>query len=159
MNIFLNIVLGIGIACIIMGIIQSHNPGVPILTPFAVFNSLVVSFMVGYFVGDVVPGLVWGMKLAGAMHLGKGGSYIVMCIIQGLCMGFFIGLGSGYISNIANGFAAVLQFYGAFLWVIMLSAAILVIIAFKPFGKLAGAISGCNPFSAPPEDAVAKKAA
>lgn len=153
MNIFLNIILGIGIACLLMGIMTKQT-GMPILTPFNVFCSLVVSFMVGYFVGDIYPGLIWGGKLAHALHLGKGASYVVMCCVMGAGMGLFIGIGSGWISNINNGIAAVGQFYANFLWIIIVAAMVLATIFIKPCSVLCEKISGCNPlFGAPPEGA------
>lgn len=156
MNIFLNIILGIGIACILMGIMTKQT-GMQILTPFNVFCSLVVSFCVGYFVGDIYPGLIWGAKLAQKMHLGKAGTYVVMCVVMGLGMGLFIGLGSGWISNITNnpdGIAAVLGFWKNFLWIIMLSAAVLATIFIGPFAKISEKIAGCNPLFGPrPEGA------
>lgn len=47
------------------------NEALPILTPLGFFVSWIESFCVGMFIGDFVPGLAWGQKLAAALKIKK----------------------------------------------------------------------------------------
>lgn len=150
-NVMMNLLLSVGIAIIAMGI-ASVKLQVMVLTPLAVFNTVLCCFVTGYTISSLVPIMGWGRKLAELSHAGEAASYGIVCLTLGFCMGLFIGLVSGYISNISLGFDAVLEFYAGNLAIIIVSAIVLVLVLLRPVMRLGAAVSGFDPGKAPCAD-------
>lgn len=142
LNALMNVLLGVGIGLIVLGIQGA-------ITPLALFNSLLCSFVSGFTIGSLIPCMTWAQAIARVLHAKGAVSYVITAAFLGAFMGLFIGLVSGYISVSAMGFGAVLGFYSMFLPVIIGSAAVLVVIFLAPMQKIAASISGFDPTSAP----------
>ena len=77
------------------------NEALPIFTPLGFLVSFVTSFCVGEFVGDHVPGLAWGQKLAGALGVkSKVGVHFISVAVLALVMITSISFICTWINNI-----------------------------------------------------------
>ena len=157
-NILLNLLLGVVLTIVLLLIVGNQmGVGAAVLTPLNIFTATLVPFFVGMFFGFVWPGIQIGVKLAQKLHCGPGATYVLMCVIMGLGMGFFISLFAGWITNVDGmnpaSIAGALDFYKHFTPLLMGSAAVLATIFIKPFSKLVAKVAGCNPLFDPPADA------
>lgn len=148
-NAFMNVLLGTGISIYVMLTMQSmpQFSGIDVLTPVTLLQSIVLSFTIGYTVGDLVPVMSWGQGLVRIFKVrSKVGIYLITAIVLGVCMGFFLSCILSFINNIVTqGLPGVIGFIATFTPGICLVAAILVIISLGPVMKLSSAISGFDP--------------
>ena len=127
------------------------NEALPIFTPLGFLVSFVTSFCVGEFVGDHVPGLAWGQKLAGALGVkSKVGVHFISVAVLALVMITSISFICTWINNIQGAgwdgtFAAWIMVYP-----FLLASGYVVELIMLPLAmKMAAAISGFDPSKAP----------
>lgn len=154
-NTFMNVLLGTGVSIYVLLTMQSmpQFSGINVFTPVALLQSVVLSFVVGYSVGDLVPVIGWGQGLARVFKVrNKVGAYLITATVLGACMGFFLCCILSFINNIVTqGIPGVIGFIAMFVPGICLVAVLLVIITLGPVMKLSSAISGFDPTRAAPE--------
>jgi hypothetical protein len=152
----MNIAIGICMSIAILAIMQSQPEfaGVSLFTPIAVLQSVVLSFCVGYTGGDLVPAMVWGQRLVGALRIkNRIGIHIVTSVVLGTCMAVVITFVCAFINNIvAQGMAGVIGFFLSFIPIIIGIAVLIVLILLAPVMKMASTISGFDPMQAPPAE-------
>lgn len=128
------------------------NEALPILTPLGFFVSLVESFCVGMFIGDFVPALGWGQKLAGALHVrNKVGAHFISVAILAFVMITSISFICTWLNNVQTvgmegTWASWLMVYPFLLG----SGYVVELISLPLAMKAAKAISGFDPAAAPP---------
>jgi hypothetical protein len=129
------------------------NEALPILTPIGFFVSLVTSFCVGEFVGDHVPAMAWGTKLAHAMHIkNRVAVHLIAVVILAIVMVTSISFVCTWINNVQTpgGMGAVIASW-LMVYPVLLGAGYVVLAAFlPPVMKMATAVSGFDPTKAPP---------
>ncbi len=150
-NIGMNIILGALISCIVLWYMGTLMP-VP-FTAEGVIGSTVSSFFVGFCVGTLLPIMDWAFAIGRALHVKSGAiQYVICSATLGICMGVCICVGNAIISQISmGGWGAVGAFIAGYLWLIVISAIVLVLVFLKPVQKLAEKISGFNPAQAAAE--------
>jgi hypothetical protein len=148
-NAFMNILLGICMTFFVLARLQNmpQFAGIPIFTPFAVLQSFVLSFVIGYSTGDLLPVFVWGQKLVELLCIkNRVCSHLILSIILGFCFGVSITFITSFINNIATqGMTGVLAFFFMVSPGIVVMAIVLILIALLPIIKLSSAISGYDP--------------
>lgn len=134
------------------------NEALPIFTPIGFFVSLVTSFCVGMFVGDFVPALAWGQKLAAALHVrNKVGAHFISVAILAFVMITSISYICTWINNVQQvgwdgTWAAWIMVYPF----LLASGYVVELITLPIAMKIAAAISGFDPASAPNEEQIAE---
>jgi hypothetical protein len=150
----MNIAIGICMSVVILAIMQGRPElaGIPVLTPVAVLQSVVLSFCVGYTGGDLVPAMTWGQRLIGVLHIkNRVVMHIITSVVLGTCMAVVITFVCAFINNITTqGMAGVIGFFLSFIPIIIGIAVLIVLILLAPVMKMASAISGFDPMQAPP---------
>lgn len=127
------------------------NEALPILTPLGFFVSFVTSFCVGEFVGDHVPALAWGQKLAAALGVkNKIAVHFISVFILAFVMITSISYICTWINNVQQTgwdgtFAAWIMVYPFLLG----SGYVVELISLPLVMKLAAAVSGFDPAAAP----------
>lgn len=153
LNTFMNIIICGAMNFYVMWVIQNlpQNAGIPILTLEGYLAGFVMSFCCGYYIGDTVPGWMWGNQLAAKLKLGKIPAFVFACAFHGLCMCTLIPLLCNFINNFpAGGLAGVWQGY-ALTYFPVLGMGFLLMLVFMPIAlKLAKSISGFDPDALPP---------
>lgn len=130
------------------------NETLPILTPIGFFVSFVTSFCVGEFVGDHIPALAWGQKLADALHIKSGiGRHFVSVLILAVVMVGSISFICTWINNIQQvGWDGTVAAWLMVLPFLLVSGYVVELISLPLAMKAAAAISGFDPAKmAPPE--------
>ncbi|HWQ76622.1 MAG TPA: hypothetical protein VN441_15045 [Syntrophomonas sp.] len=146
-NIGMNVVLCLGISLYVLIFMQSQHPGAPILTPPALLQAFVSSFVVGYTMGDIIPAFTWGGKLVAALRVkNRLAAHFIVSIVLGVCYATSIFLVVSFINNyLTQGMAGVLGFFISLILQIILLAIILVLVFLLPVQRLAKAVSGFDP--------------
>ncbi len=90
-NLFLNIILCVSLSCYVL----SHN-GLLTLETFIV--SFVSSFCIGYTIGDLVPGKMWGDKVAAA--LGLRANSLVAHFVSTILLAFVMVTSISFLANL-----------------------------------------------------------
>lgn len=123
------------------------NEGLPILTPLGFFVSWIESFCVGMFIGDFVPGLAWGQKLAGALHIKNGiAAHCVSVLVLAFVMITSISFICTWLNNVqAGGMAGVWASWTMVYPFLIVCGYVVEVLTLKPIMKLATAISGFDP--------------
>lgn len=139
-NMFMNLFLGILVSTVVLRISQN-------LTPINLFQGAVLAFCVGYTVGDLVPVMSWGYRLAAALNIkNKIGHYFIVAVVLGASIGFFLCIILGFINVVTvAGFTGVLDFIVHFMAIIVAVASVLVLILLYPVMRLTAFISGFSP--------------
>jgi hypothetical protein len=157
-NAFMNVLLGVGVSIYVLLTMQGmpQFSDAAVFTPVALLQSAVLSFVVGYTVGDLVPVMAWGQGLVRLLQVrSKVGAYLIMGTVLGACMGLFLGCILSFINNIvAHGIPGVLWFISTFIPGICLVAVLMVLITLAPVMKLSSAISGFDPTQASAPEAI-----
>lgn len=153
-NCIMNILMCALLATYVLWTVQ-HVPGnesLPILTPLSWFVSFIDSFFIGMFIGDWIPALNWGNKLADALKL-KGGflrhivSVAVLAVVMITCVSFL----ACYISNIQTlGWEGFVGTWTMVYPVLLILGFVLEAITLPLAFKMATAISGFDPAKAAP---------
>lgn len=91
-NLFMNIIVGIILAFTALKLMNA-------LSPMAFIQSFIMSLAVGYFVGDLLPAVEWGNKLADVVA-GKNAfmRHLVSSVVLGFCLVIAISLICQFIS-------------------------------------------------------------
>ncbi|WP_241963563.1 hypothetical protein [Gordonibacter sp. 28C] len=152
-NGFMNIIMCAILSVYVLWTVQNlpGNEALPIFTPLGFFVSFVTSFCVGEFVGDHVPALAWGQKLAAALHVkNKVGAHFISVAVLALVMITSISYVCTWINNVQvagwdGTFAAWIMVYP-----FLLASGYVVELVMLPVAmKLAAAVSGFDPSKAP----------
>ena len=127
------------------------NEALPILTPLGYFVSWIESFCVGMFIGDFVPGLAWGQKLAAALKIKNGiAVHFVSVFVLAFVMITSISFICTWLNNVqAGGMAGTIAAWTMVYPFLLVCGYIVQLITLKPIMKLATAISGFDPAAAP----------
>ena len=147
MNSVMGFLMSVGIALISLGV-TSAKIGVNIITLPTVANIVIVCFVVGYVVGDVIPVFALGNGLADKLHVEGISRLLVVAATMGLCLGVCVGLLGGYILNYTGGLEAVQAFYAENLVVIIVSAIVLAMLLLGPVMGLVSRITEFDPQAA-----------
>lgn len=149
MNIVMCAILSIYVLWTVQNI--PGNEALPVLTPLSFFVSFVTSFCVGEFIGDHIPALAWGQKLAAALHVkSKVGVHLISVAILAFVMITSISYICTWINNVQisgwdGTFAAWIMVYP-----FLLACGYVVELIMLPLSmKMAAAISGFDPSKAP----------
>ena len=129
------------------------NEALPIFTPLGFFVSWVDSFCVGMFIGDFVPGLAWGNKLADALHAkGKAARHFISVAVLAFGMITSISFVCTWINNVqVGGMAAVIASWRMVYPFLLVSGYVIELISLPLAMKAAKAISGFDPAAASPQ--------
>lgn len=129
------------------------NEALPIFTPLGFFVSWVDSFCVGMFIGDFVPGLAWGNKLADALHAwGKVARHFISVAVLAFVMITSISFVCTWINNVqVGGMAAVIASWTMVYPFLLVSGYVIELISLPLAMKAAKAISGFDPAAASPQ--------
>ena len=149
MNIFMNLVIAIGIATLVLSFEQSHNPHAPIFTPVSWVISFLENFAFGMAVINILPVVKWA-NAAGARIKSKFGSLVVQSIIFDLIMSTVLSIIVCTISNIQTMGPAgtFMAWIGVYPWSLVLVFFISLI--FMPlFKSLSAKLSGFDPRKMP----------
>lgn len=106
MNVTMNLILGLVLTAVILMTIQNlpGNEALPILTPASYFAGVVQAAIVGVFVGDLLPALQWGQKLAGALHVkNKVGAHFIASLVLAFVMATCISFICMFLNNFQTG--------------------------------------------------------
>ncbi len=152
-NALMNLIMCAVLSAYVLWSVQNvpGNEGLPIFTPIAFFVSWVDSFCVGMFIGDFVPGLAWGNKLADALHVkNKVGRHFVSVLVLAFVMITSISFICTWINNVAaGGMAAVVQSWLMVYPFLLCSGYVVELVSLPICMKAARAISGFDPAAAP----------
>lgn len=129
------------------------NEALPIFTPLGFFVSWVDSFCVGMFIGDFVPGLAWGNKLADALHAtGKVARHFISVAVLAFVMITSISFVCTWMNNVqVGGMAAVIASWTMVYPFLLVSGYVIELISLPLAMKAAKAISGFDPAAASPQ--------
>lgn len=129
------------------------NEALPIFTPLGFFVSWVDSFCVGMFIGDFVPGLAWGNKLADVLHAkGKVDRHFISVAVLAFVMITSISFVCTWINNVqVGGMAAVIASWTMVYPFLLVSGYVIELISLPLAMKAAKAISGFDPAAASPQ--------
>ncbi len=149
MNIVMCAILSIYVLWTVQNI--PGNEALPILTPIGFFVSFVTSFCVGEFVGDHVPALAWGQKLADAMHVkNRVGRHFISVLILAVVMIGCISFICTWINNIQQvGWDGTVAAWWMVFPFLLVSGYVVELIMLPIAMKMAAAISGFDPNNLP----------
>lgn len=149
MNVTMNLILGLVLSVVVLSIIQGipGNEELPIFTPISYFVAVIQATIVGVFVGDLLPALQWGQKLAGAFHIkNKIGAHFITSLVLAFVMATCITFICMFLNNFQTGGMGMVV--GAWLMIYppaLICAYPLVLISLPFVMKMAVSISGFNP--------------
>ncbi len=134
------------------------NEALPILTPLGFFVSWVLSFCVGMFIGDFIPALAWGQKLAAALHVkNRVAAHFISVAVLAFFMITLISFICTWINNVQQtGMEGV---WAAWLMVypfLLVCGYVVQLITLPLIMKLATAISGFDPSAMPAAEQIAE---
>lgn len=156
-NIGMCVIMCIALSLIILMTLQGlpGNETVPIFTALGFGVSAVMSFSIGYVVGDLFPALVWGQKLCKALGIkNKIVTHIISSLILALILITLVSIACVWMTNIqSQGLEASIG-----IWTIvyppLLGGGFLIILVTLPFVmKIASMISGFDPSKIQPPKA------
>ena len=149
MNIVLNLVLGL----IVSAAMQLYAAGS--INGASLASSMLLSFVIGFTAGSLIPAMNWGYAIAGKLGLKSGSflEYIAVSVTLGICMGTVICCYCSLVNNIPLGATAVWGFIAHFCPFICLVASACVFVFLKPAMALGIKVSGFNPAAAPAPEA------
>jgi hypothetical protein len=153
-NIIMCTVMCIALSLYVLWTMQNipGNEGLPIFTVLGFWVSFVMSFCVGYVVGDIIPCITWAQKVASALHIKN---QIGVHLIRTLFLAFFlitcVSIACLWMTNIQSlGLETSLMLW-TLIYPALLAGGYVVIFAFFPLAALAAAkISGFDPSKMPP---------
>ena len=162
-NCIMNILMCALLATYVLWTVQNipGNENLPILTPLSWFVSFIDSFFVGMFIGDWIPGHAWGQKLASARHIKNGLlRHLVSVAVLAVTMVTTISFICTFIANVQTvGMQGVISSW-LMVYPVLLGAGYVLQLFTLPLAfKLATAISGFDPASAPAPQPAAPAAA
>lgn len=136
----------------------SGNEMLPILTPLGFFVSWVLSFCVGMFIGDFIPALAWGQKLAAALHIkNKVAVHFVSVAVLAFVMITLISFICTWINNVQQaGMEGVVASWLMVYPVLLAGGYVVQLVTLPPVMKLATAISGFDPNAIPVPEQIAE---
>ncbi len=152
-GIVLNTVMCILLSLYVLWVIQNipGNEALPILTPLGFFVCFIESFAIGYIVGDLIPALTWGQKLAGAIKA-KGlvahfVSVAVLAFVMVTCISFIC----MFTANVQSlGMAGVIGLWTMIYPVLLIAGYVALLISVPIAIRIAKAVSGFDPAAAHP---------
>lgn len=151
-NCIMNIVMCAILSFYVLWTVQNApgNEQLPILTPLGFFVSFVESFCVGMFVGDFVPALSWGQKLAGTMKAKGIVSHFISVAVLAFVMITAISFICTWLNNVQTGGMLGTVTSWLAVYPVLLGAGYVAQLVTLPLAmKAATAISGFNPKAAP----------
>ena len=153
-NCLMNLVMCAVLSAYVLWTVQNipGNEALPIFTPLSFFVSWVDSFCVGMFIGDWIPGLAWGNKLADALHVkNRIGRHFISVAILAFVMITSISFICTWINNVSSsGMAGVIASWTMVYPFLICSGYIIELICLPISFKIATAISGFDPAAVPP---------
>lgn len=152
-GIVLNTVMCAILSIYVLWVVQNipGNENLPILTPLGFLVSFIESFAVGYIVGDLIPALSWGQKLAGAIKAKGLAAHFVSVAILALVMVTCISFICMFTTNVQTlGMAGVIGLWSMIYPVLLIAGYIALLISVPIAMKIAKAVSGFDPTAAPP---------
>lgn len=146
-SLFMNVFIGVVLGCVFLFL--SHDVGAMNMDEIvrAFCQSLIMSIPVGYAVGDFLPTMAWGQKLASTLHAdGKFSSHFVVSLTLAVVNVTVILTVCMFIALLANvGVAEVLNVIAA-LWAPAVGFGFVAIFALLPVAqRMAARISGFDP--------------
>lgn len=149
-SLFMNIFIGLVLGCVFL--LLSHDVSTMTIDELTrtFLQSLIMSIPVGYAVGDFLPSMVWGQKLAALVRAkGRFANHLVVSLTLALVNVTIILTMCMLIALLANmGFMDVFAIIGM-LWVPAVISGFVAIFALLPVAqKIASKISGFNPSAA-----------
>lgn len=153
-NGIMNIVMCALLSFYVLWTVQ-HIPGnetLPILTPLGFFVSFVESFCVGMLIGDFVPALGWGRKLAASLKIkNRIAVHFVSVAVLAFVMITSISFICTWLNNVQTTGMAGTWASWTMVYPVLLIAGYIAQLATLPLAmKIASAISGFDPAAAPP---------
>ena len=152
-NGFMNLIMCALLSAYVLWVNQNipGNEALPIFTPLGFAVSLVMSFCVGMFVGDWVPALNWGKKLAAALHIkNKVAVHFVSVLILALVMVTSISFICTWINTVqTGGMEGTMAGWTMVYPFLIVSGYVVELICLPIAFKLATAISGFDPDKVP----------
>lgn len=120
-----------------------------VLTPINYLQGFVLSYFVSYLWGDLVPAVMWGMKLAGSMNLKGLLAHLVKCVVVALAYVTLIAFSMAFVNNVVEGgligvFSFFIMIYPPALGVGFLAIAL----SLPVCNKIAVAVTGFDPAKA-----------
>jgi hypothetical protein len=153
-NICMNIVMCAALSFYVLFTVQNipGNEMLPILTPLGFFVSFVQSFAVGMTVGDLVPAIAWGNKLAAAMRVtNRVATHLISVVVLALVMVTSISFICTWLTNVQTmGMEGVMASWLMVYPVLLVGGYVILATFLIPAMKLAAAISGFDPAKAAP---------
>lgn len=156
LNIGMCAVMCVVLSLIILTTLQNlpGNEQAPIFTFVGFWVSFVMSFCVGYVVGDVFPALAWGQSLCRALRIkNKAATHIISSFVLAFVLITLVSVACVWITNIqAMGLDGSIGIW-LLVYPYLLGIGYLVIVLILPLiMRLATAISGFDPKEMPQED-------
>ena len=145
MNIFMNLVICVGMATLILAIVQAQVPEAPIFTPIAWLCMLLESFAFGFTVITLLPVSNWANAVASKVE-GKIGSYVVQAIVFDIAMTTVMSLLISLVDNIqTHGLEGTFaSWLGVFPYALIV-AFFIILVFMAPSQALAAKLSGFDP--------------
>lgn len=146
MNIFINIVLNISIPLIIEGI----TGAVGLLTPIGFIQGCLMGILFGYAIGDLVPALIWGGKVADLLKISNGllRHMVSSAVLAGVLVALML-FSISFVNNVATGgMARVIGFFTMVYPGALVSAFIAIVLTMPIAEKLTVILSGFDPKTA-----------
>ncbi len=149
MNVTMNLILGLVLSVVVLTIMQGvpGNEEIPIFTPISYLVAVIQATIVGVFVGDLLPALQWGQKLAGSLHVkNKIGVHFITSFVLAFVMATSITFICMFLNNFQTGGIEMVVSAWFLIWLPALICAYpLVLITLPLIMKMASSISGFNP--------------
>ena len=149
MNILMCVAMCVVLSVVIPLAVEAGLGITGVLTPVGFIQGFVLSYFVGYLWGDLLPAVVWGGKLAGALKARGVVAHVIKCLVVALVYITVISFSMAFVNNIVEGGIAGTMNFWLMIYPPALASGFVAILLLLPVcQKIAVAASGFDPVAA-----------
>lgn len=146
MNILMCVVMCVVLSVVIPIAVEAGLGVTGVLTPVGFVQGFVLSYFVSYLWGDLLPAVVWGGKLAGALKARGIVAHVIKCIVVALVYITVISFSMAFVNNIAEGgMAATMSFWLMIYPAALVSGFVAIVLLLPLCQRIAVLASGFDP--------------